>query len=100
MSGRPAGRGSGSAQRREGDRHVTQLGAQTQLDIAAGRASCVSDMYATSRSDYRELACVLAPGGARGRTVLVAAAQPRWWPSERATLEYAIDHFEAKGAKP
>lgn len=79
----------------DGDRNVRLLASQVNILIDTGRGSCVTDQYVTSRSTYRELACVVAPAHARGRTVLVAAAQPSAWTHERHVLEYAIRHFAA-----
>jgi hypothetical protein len=77
----------------EGDLGVRLITAQTSLRLAAGRASCVVDDYMTSRSRYRELACILAPVSGRQAAVLVAAAQPNVWTSERPALQFAINHF-------
>jgi hypothetical protein len=77
----------------EGDLGVRLITAQTSLRLAAGRASCVVDDYMTSRSRYRELACILAPASGRQATVLVAAAQPNVWTSQRPALQFAINHF-------
>ncbi len=77
----------------EGDTHVRLLASDTNVRLDAGRASCVTDQYSTSRSMYRELACVIAPSHAQNRTVLVAAAQPGAWAHERTTLEFAIHRF-------
>ncbi len=77
----------------EGDRHVRLIHAQNGIRLAAGRASCVIDDYTTSRSRYRELACILVPTDAGRATVLVAAARPGDWARERPLLEFAINHF-------
>jgi hypothetical protein len=77
----------------EGDRNVRLIAAHNDVSLAAGRASCVVDDYATSRSRYRELACIVAPSNGGHVTVLVAAAQPNAWAHEHLKLDYAIDHF-------
>ncbi len=77
----------------EGDRNVRLITAQGGARIGTARASCVTDGYATSRSSYRELACVLAPANGRQATVLVGAAQPSEWTHQRPLLEFAINHF-------
>jgi hypothetical protein len=77
----------------EGDRNVRLIAAHTDVRLAAGRASCVVDDYATSRSRYRELACIVAPSNGRQATVLVAAAQPSAWAREHPQFDFAIDHF-------
>ncbi len=77
----------------EGDRNVRLITARSGVRLAAGRASCVVDDYATSRSRYRELACIVAPSNGRQATVLVAAAQPNAWAREHPQLDFAINHF-------
>lgn len=79
----------------EGDRGVRLIAARTGVRLAGGRAACVIDDYATSRSRYRELACIVAPADRGKATVLVAAAQPSEWGRERPLLESALDHFTA-----
>ncbi|HWE34429.1 MAG TPA: hypothetical protein VG410_13140 [Solirubrobacteraceae bacterium] len=77
----------------EGDRNVRMLSKQTNVPLDGGRGSCVVDQYTTPRTSYRELACVVAPKSAAMRVVLVGAAQPQVWASERHVLQFAIDHF-------
>jgi hypothetical protein len=80
----------------EGDRSVHLVTAQAPARFDGGRASCVIDDYATSRSRYRELACIVAPApGARAMraVVLIAAAQPSAWTRDQPLLRFAIDHF-------
>jgi hypothetical protein len=79
----------------EGDRNVRLIAAHNDVRLAAGRASCVIDDYVTSRSRYRELACIVAPSNGRQATVLVAAAQPSAWAREHPKLDFAIDHFNS-----
>lgn len=77
----------------EGERHVRQIHGQTTIRLQSERGSCVVDDYSTSRSRYRELACIVAPFHGGRATALVAAAQPDAWARERPLLEFAIDHF-------
>lgn len=77
----------------EGDRNVRVLSKQTNVPLDGGRGSCVVDQYTTTRTAYRELACVVAPSSGAMRVVLVAAAQPDVWISEGHILQFAIDHF-------
>jgi hypothetical protein len=77
----------------EGDRNVRLITAQTAVRLATGRESCVVDDYSTSRSKFRELACILAPANGRHATVLVAAAEQDAWAREHAVLQFAVSHF-------
>lgn len=77
----------------EGDRDVRVITARGGVRLGPGRASCVVDEYATSRSRYRELACILVPTNERRATVLIAAAQPNLWAHERPLLKFALAHF-------
>lgn len=76
----------------EGDRNVRLITAQTSVVLGANRGSCVMDEYTTTRSRYRELACIVAPPGGRA-TVLVAAAQPNAWAREQPVFNFALHHF-------
>jgi hypothetical protein len=77
----------------EGDRNVRLIAAENNIALGAGRGACVVDDYATSRSRYRELACLVAPANGHQRTVLIAAAQAEAWTHEQAVLEFAVGHF-------
>jgi hypothetical protein len=77
----------------EGDRHVRLISSRTGVTMGVEHGSCVVDQYATSRTRYRELACLLIRTGTTRADVLVAAAQPAVWQREQATLVYALDHF-------
>jgi hypothetical protein len=77
----------------EGDRNVRLVSDQTNVRNHQ-RESCVTDDYTTTKTQYRELACLVDSTPTGPRTVLVAAAQPTAWPHERAALEFAINHFE------
>ena len=77
----------------EGDRHERVISVETDVRLGGGRAACVVDDYSTSRSRYRELACIVAPTNGRRATVLIGAAQPQAWVHEGPRLRFAIDHF-------
>ena len=77
----------------EGDRNVRLLSQQENVPLDGGHGSCVVDQYATTRTSYRELACLVAPSTSAQRVVLVAAAQSGAWADERHVLQFAIDHF-------
>ncbi len=77
----------------EGDRDVRTLAGLTALRVGAARASCVTDDYRTSLSRYRELACLIARP--RASTVVLGAAPPSDWATQRPTIERAIAGFVA-----
>lgn len=77
----------------EGDRHVKLISTQTNVPVGAERGSCVVDQYLTTRTSYRELACLLSAPNGGARIVLVAAAQPNAWAREQSTLKFALDHY-------
>ncbi len=80
----------------EGDRNERLVAAPTGVQRRTGqRMACVIDDYVTSRSRYRELACILTPTRGHPAMVLVAAAQPGAWKRERPLLDLAINHFTA-----
>jgi hypothetical protein len=58
------------------------------LRFRSGRGSCVIDSYRTSRTRYREIACLVA--GARTSSVLVGAAPSKTWGQQAETIERAI----------
>jgi hypothetical protein len=58
------------------------------LRFRSGRGSCVIDSYRTSRTRYREIACLVA--GARTSSVLVGAAPSKTWAQQAETIERAI----------
>jgi hypothetical protein len=78
----------------DGDRHIRVISVRRDVRLGVGGlASCVADQYATSRTSYRELACLFSPARGDRRTVLVAAAQPNAWTAEWPLLNLAFDHF-------
>lgn len=76
----------------DGDRDVRLIRAGSAPGMGRKTSACVTDQYTTTRTSYRELACLVAPRGARA-TVLVAAAQPDLWTVERPAFEFAFSHF-------
>jgi hypothetical protein len=58
------------------------------LRFRSGRGSCVIDSYRTSRTRYREIACLVA--GARTSSVFVGAAPSKTWAQQAETIERAI----------
>ena len=75
----------------EGDRAVTTLASQRGLHFTAGNGSCVADRYRTVSDRYREIACIVK--GARGTTVVVAAAEPSAWTALAPDLQRAVASF-------
>jgi hypothetical protein len=58
------------------------------LGFRSGRGSCVIDSYRTSRTRYREIACLVA--GRRTSSVVVGAAPSKTWARQAKTIERAI----------
>ncbi len=58
------------------------------LAFRSGRGSCVIDSYRTSRTRYREIACLIA--GRRTSSVLVGAAPSKTWAQQAETIKRAI----------
>jgi hypothetical protein len=77
--------------RREGDRSVRLIASSDQLAFRSGRGACVIDDYTTSKSTYREIACLVS--GPRAPAVVVAAAPAALWKRQAATLERAVSSF-------
>jgi hypothetical protein len=77
--------------RSEGDRSVHLVASATHLTFRSGRGSCVIDGYRTSKSTYREIACLVA--GPSSSAVVVAAAPTAVWNDQAATLERAVSSF-------
>ncbi|MBV9803565.1 MAG: hypothetical protein JO130_10260 [Solirubrobacterales bacterium] len=75
----------------EGDRHEQVLAAAQGLRFRSGSGSCVIDRYRTSRAGYQEIACLVR--GARGESVIVAAALTAHWAQAAAVLERAVSAF-------
>jgi len=77
--------------RDEGDLSVRLIATSTDLTFRAGRGSCVIDDYTTSKTSYREIACLVS--GPRSSAVVVAAAPIALWDQQAPTLERAVSSF-------
>jgi hypothetical protein len=75
----------------EGSRDVRLAASATGLRFRAGHGSCVTDSYSTSRTRFREIACIVS--GSRATTVVVAAAPVSQWARQLPVLERAISSF-------
>jgi hypothetical protein len=69
-------------------RDVRLIASAHGLRFRSGRGSCVIDSYRTSRTRYREIACLVA--GSRTSSVLVGAAPSKTWAQQAETIERAI----------
>jgi hypothetical protein len=72
----------------ESSMEVRLIASAHGLRFRAGRGSCVIDSYRTSRTRYREIACLVA--GTRTSSVLVGAAPSKTWAQQAETIERAI----------
>lgn len=72
----------------ESSKDVRLIASARGLGFRSGRGSCVIDSYRTSRTRYREIACLVA--GARTSSVVVGAAPSRTWAQQAETIERAI----------
>ena len=72
----------------ESSKDVRLIASAHGLGFRSGRGSCVIDSYRTSRTRYREIACLVT--GARTSSVLVGAAPSRTWTQQAETIERAI----------
>jgi hypothetical protein len=77
--------------RGEGNRNVHLLAAAENLRFRSGRGSCVIDVYTTSKTTFREIACLVS--GPHSTAVVVAAAPNTGWNHHAATLEQAVSSF-------
>jgi hypothetical protein len=76
----------------EGAHDVRLTTAATGLRFRSGRGSCVIDSYSTTRTRFREIACIVT--GSRGTTsVVVAAAPVAGWAQQAPLLERAVASF-------
>jgi hypothetical protein len=76
----------------QGDEGATEVRLIAQahgLRFRSGRGSCVIDSYRTSRTRYREIACLVA--GKRTSSVVVGAAPSKTWTQQAETIERAIE---------
>jgi hypothetical protein len=72
----------------DSSKDVRLIASAHRLRFRSGRGSCVIDSYRTSRTRYREIACLVA--GARTSSVIVGAAPSKTWAQRAATIERAI----------
>jgi hypothetical protein len=72
----------------ESSKEVRLIASAHGLRFRSGRGSCVIDSYRTSRTRYREIACLVA--GARTSSVLVGAVPSKTWAQQAETIERAI----------
>jgi len=72
----------------EGSTDVRLIASAHGLSFRSGHGACVIDSYRTSRTRYREIACLVA--GARTSSVVVGAAPSRTWTQQAETIERAI----------
>jgi hypothetical protein len=79
--------------RGEGDRSERVVAATTTARFRSGRGACVIDAYTTSKTAYREIACLVSGPGTSA--VVVAAAPTALWEQQVATLERAVSSFVA-----
>jgi hypothetical protein len=72
----------------ESSKDVRLIASAHGLRFRSGRGSCVIDSYRTSRTRYREIACLVA--GSRTSSVLVGAAPSKTWAQQAETIERAF----------
>jgi hypothetical protein len=72
----------------ENSKGVRLIASAHGLAFRSARGSCVIDSYRTSRTRYREIACLVA--GSRTSSVLVGAAPSKTWAQQAETIERAI----------
>jgi hypothetical protein len=72
----------------EHSKDVRLIASAKGLRFRSGRGSCVIDSYPTSRTRYREIACLVA--GSRTSSVVVGAAPAKIWAQQATTIERAI----------
>lgn len=72
----------------ESSKDVRLIASAHRLRFRSGRGSCVIDSYRTSRTRYREIACLVA--GAHTSSVIVGAAPSKTWAQRAETIERAV----------
>ena len=77
--------------RAEGDRGVRLVGATAEGRFRSGRGACVIDTYSTSKTTYREIACLVS--GPSSSAVVIAAAPRSEFERQAAALERAVSSF-------
>lgn len=75
---------------------ANRLAERAGMQFRGGLGSCVEDTYVTriGGHKYREIACLVA--GARGGSVLVAAAPAGAWDRYSHVLEQAVDAYTSE----
>jgi hypothetical protein len=77
--------------RAEGARNLRLLAATGGAHFRSARGSCVIDAYATSVTNYEEIACLVSKPGSSN--VVVAAAPTALWQARSGVLERAVSSF-------
>jgi hypothetical protein len=72
----------------EHSKDVRLIASAHGLRFRSGKGSCVIDSYPTSRTRYREIACLVA--GTHTSSVIVGAAPAKTWAQQAQTIERAI----------
>ena len=72
----------------DSSKDVRLIASARGLRFRSGRGSCVIDSYRTTRTRYREIACLVA--GTRTSSVVVGAAPSKTWARQAETIERAI----------
>jgi hypothetical protein len=72
----------------EGSTDVRLIASAHGLSFRSSHGTCVIDSYRTSRTRYREIACLVA--GTRTSSVIVGAAPSKTWAQQAETIERAI----------
>jgi hypothetical protein len=70
--------------RAEGQRDVRLLAAIRDASFRSGRGACVIDSYTTSKTTYREIACLVS--GARSSAVVVRSSADRVWAGSSSSM--------------
>jgi hypothetical protein len=78
----------------ESSKDVRLIASAHRLRFRSGQGSCVIDSYRTSRTRYREIACLVA--GAHTSSVVVGAAPSKTWAQRAETIERAVASLRTK----
>jgi hypothetical protein len=78
----------------DSSKDVRLIASARGLRFRSGRGSCVIDSYRTSRTRYREIACLVA--GAHTSSVVVGAAPAKTWAQQAETIELALASLRTK----
>ncbi len=79
--------------RAEGESDVRLLAPTRNASFRSGRGACVIDSYTTSKTSYREIACLVS--GARSSAVIVAADPSDLFDRQAAALQRAVSSLAA-----